>query len=353
MGKKRLQILATGLALLAVAIYAFQKVQNSPEWKSFDGHKFSASLLQVRPPELLGAILLMYSTYLLRSLRWREFVLPVKKTSVARLLAANIVGFGAVAIFGRAGELVRPYLIAHHEDLPVSGQVAVWMLERFCDGVTIVLLVGAAVFLSGMGEDASGQLGEALIRMRRAGIILLILTVGGVALLILYERRRETWGPRLLARLRFLPAGSLEPIRRHLESFARGLAGVRSARAWIMGAIYSFLIWLAIAAAFWLTLRALGPPVDELDFAAAMLVLGFAIAGSAIMIPGVGGGTQLFTIIVLTEVYGAPPEAATSAGLVLWGLLFLVVVPPAVVLGVRDGLTWNKLRLMTRGEGSP
>ena len=353
MGKRHLRFLATGLALLAVAFYVFQKVQNSPEWKNFDGHKFLALLLDIRIPELFAAILLMYSTYLLRSLRWREFLLPVKRTSVSRLLAANIVGFGAVAIFGRAGELVRPYLIAHHEDLPVSGQLAVWMLERFCDGVTIVLLVSAAVFFSGMGEDTGGQLGEVLVRMRRAGIILMTLTVAGVALLVLYERRRGTWEPRLMAKLGFLPAKYVEPVRRNLDSFARGLAGVRSARAWIMGAIYSLLVWLAVGASFLFTLRALGPPVDELDFPAAMLVLGFAIAGSAIMLPGIGGGTQVFTIFVLTEIYGVPPEVATGAGLVLWGLLFLVVVPPAVVLGVRDGLTWNKLRLMTRGESSP
>lgn len=345
---RRLRFLVTGLAILVLLVYAIQKIRHNAEWQNFDGHRFLASLAQIRIPELLGAVLLIYVTYLLRSLRWREFLLPVKRARLYDLLGATIMGFGAVAVFGRPGELVRPYLISRREDVPVSGQLAIWLLERIYDVVAIILLVGAAIFFAGLGEDQGGQV--ALSRLRNGGIVLMAATVAGVVLLVLYEEHLKTWEPRLLGALGFLPERYAEPVRQHLYSFAHGLASVRSGRALGLGALYSILVWLAISAAFWLTLQAFGPPIDDLDFPASVLVMGFAIAGSIVQIPGVGGGTQVFTIIALTELYAVPPEVATSAGIVLWLLTFAAVLPVAIPLSLKEGLTWGKLRLMTRGE---
>ncbi len=345
---RRLRYLATGLAILGVVVYAIQKVRHSPEWQNFDAQRLVASLGQIRLPELLLAVALIYGTYLLRSLRWREFILPVKRTSVPDLLVATIMGFGAVAMFGRPGELVRPYLIARKEDLPVSGQLAVWVLERFYDLVAIILLVGVAVVFSGGGEDLGSA--PALRSLRRGGILLIAGTVAGVAVLILYEKHLKTWEPKLLRTFGFLPGRSADSVRRHLVSFAHGLASVRSARALSLGALLSLMVWLAISAIFWLTLQAFGPPVDDLSFSASILVMGFAIAGSLIQLPGVGGGTQVFIIIALTELYGVPPEVATSAAIVLWAITFVSVVPTATLLSVHEGLTWRKLRMLTRGE---
>ncbi len=353
--QRRVRYLVTGAAILVVAWYAFERVRNNPGWRNFNSDTFLSSLAQIRIPELMGAVLLIYSTYLLRSLRWQEFLRPVKRASLPNLLAATILGFGALAVFGRTGELVRPYLIAQKEEVPVSGQLAVWLLERFYDTVAIILVVSAAAVFTGAGEDTTPEFSPVLARMRRGGIILMALTVAAVVLLVLYEKHLKTWEPRLLGRLGFLPPRYREAIRDQLHSFGHGLASVRSGRALALGAVYSLLVWLAITCAFWLALQAFGPPVDDLSFSSSILVMGFAIAGSLIQLPGVGGGTQVATIIALTEFYGVPPEVATSAGLVLWGITFIAVVPVSIVLFLHEGLTWRSLRVMTRGvsEGAP
>ncbi len=352
MGKSRLRYLLTGIAALALIIYAFQKLSRNPAWQHFDRHKLWTAMGQVRLPEVIGAMLLIYLTYLLRSLRWYEFFRPVKRLSIYNLAVATVLGFGAVAVFGRPGELVRPYMISQQEDVPVSGQLAIWLLERFYDGVALILFVGAAIFLSGTSDDSGGQVAPVLSGMRHAGTVLMIVTAVCVTLLVLYERHLQTWEPWVLARLRFLPKRLAEPIRRHMVSFAHGLSSVRSRRALALGAAYSLLVWTTISAAFWMTLQALGPPIDDLNFSASMLVMGFAIAGSVIQAPGVGGGTQVFTIIALTEIYGVSPEIATSAALILWVLAFISVIPLAVFLSVREGLTWGKLRGMTKQPGA-
>jgi hypothetical protein len=286
-------------------------------------------------------------------LRWHEFLRPVRRTSITNLMVSTVLGFGAVAVFGRPGELVRPYMISKLEDMPVSGQVAVWILERFYDGVALMLLVGAAIFAAGSVDDATGGAVPALVRIRHAGTILMALTVVGVTLLVLYEKHLKTWEPKLLDKLSFLPRRLAEPLKEHLVSFAHGLACVRSGRALFLAAAYSVLVWITIAGAFWLTLQAFGPPLDDLSFAGALLVMGFAIGGSIIQLPGIGGGTQVFTILALSEIYGVPPEVSTSAAVVLWAMTFMAVLPLAFILCVTQGLTFGKLRLMTKGQTTP
>src|SRR5258706_7116769 len=213
MGRRvRLFIMLLGVALLA--FYGFQKVSHSPDWQHFNFQRFLATLAQVRVPELLGAILLIYLTYFLRALRWHEFLRPVKDTSVGNLMVATVLGFGAVAVFGRPGEMVRPYMIARQEGLPVSGQLALWVLERFYDGVALILLVGAAILAVGSLDEAGAAV-PALARIRHAGTILMAMTVVGVILLVLYERHLKTWEPTLLDKLSFLPRRMAEPLKRH------------------------------------------------------------------------------------------------------------------------------------------
>jgi len=348
----RFRLFLTLVFVALLAFYGFQKVSRSADWQHFNFQRFLATLGQVRVPELLGAILLIYLTYFLRALRWHEFLRPVKDTAIGNLLVSTVLGFGAVAVFGRPGEMVRPYMIARQEDLPVSGQLAVWVVERFYDGVALILLVGAAIVAAGSLDEAGGAV-PALVRIRHAGTVLMAATVICVTLLVLYERHLKTWEPTLLDKLSFLPRRMAEPLKRHLVSFAHGLACVGSARALFMAGVYSALIWMTIAGAFWLTLQAFGPPLDDLSFVGAMLVMGFAIGGSIIQLPGIGGGTQVFTILALSEIYGVQPEVATSAAVVLWAMTFMAVLPLAFILCVTQGLTWGKLRLMTKGEERP
>jgi uncharacterized membrane protein YbhN (UPF0104 family) len=135
-----------------------------------------------------------------------------------------------------------------------------------------------------------------------------------------------------------------------MQSFADGLICVRSPRAQVLVGLYSLGIWVTISAAFWMVLQAFGPPVDDLNFSASMLVMGMAIAGSVVQAPGVGGGSQVLAILALTEIYGVPPEVATSAGIVLWALAFVAVVPLAAVVGLQQGVSLGALRAMTREE---
>ena len=94
-------------------------------WRDFDW----ARLLQfdLHWKHIVHGVLLIYFAYILRAVRWQIFLRPVGKgTSLMELLPPTIIGFTGLALLGRPGELIRPYLIARRENLSVASQVAVW-----------------------------------------------------------------------------------------------------------------------------------------------------------------------------------------------------------------------------------
>src|SRR5581483_682206 len=106
MTKKRILTTAVVVAILGVLVY-FQ-VQH---WRSFDWAKFRAAS-HVEPLHILSAIALIYLTYVLRALRWKIFLEPVRKARTTDLTPPTFIGFAGLALLGRPGEFIRPYLIA-------------------------------------------------------------------------------------------------------------------------------------------------------------------------------------------------------------------------------------------------
>jgi glycosyltransferase 2 family protein len=107
------------------------------------------------------------------------------------------------------------------------------------------------------------------------------------------------------------------------------------------------LEWVAIAACYICITRAFGAAL-HFGWTDVLIFMGFVSFGSIVQIPGIGGGVQVVTILVLTELFRVPFEIATSLALLLWIIMFVVIVPLGILLAVREGLDWAKLRSMAR-----
>ena len=70
-----------------------------------------------------------------------------REVSAVALIPPTLIGFTGLALLGRPGELIRPYLIARRTNLTFSSQLAVWAVERIFDigGFTVLLVL--AIFL--------------------------------------------------------------------------------------------------------------------------------------------------------------------------------------------------------------
>jgi hypothetical protein len=72
--------------------------------------------------------------------------------------------------------------------------------------------------------------------------------------------------------------------------------------------------------------------------------MGFVTFAGVIQIPGVGGGMQIATILVLTEMYGIGVEAASGVALVIWATNFLLALPIGLAMAFHEGVTWRTMR---------
>ena len=103
----------------------------------------------------------------MRAVRWKIFLKPVRpKVKTMDLVSPTLIGFTGLALLGRAGEFIRPYLIARRTDLPFSSQLAVWAVERIFDIGAFTVLMVLAIFLpSALPVDsASGVLPRAFAK---------------------------------------------------------------------------------------------------------------------------------------------------------------------------------------------
>src|SRR6266481_6862549 len=169
MDRKRSLVTGIAVAVLVALIYLRCRT-----WKNFDWQLFLSQTHNVSKYHILHGIALIYIAYVLRAVRWKLFLQPVRpNVSIMKLIAPTMIGFTGLALLGRPGELIRPYLIAKQEKLPFSSQLAVWAVERIFDvGGFTFLFVLAAFFAT------------SLIRLQSRGIfeeiavVLIVIVIG-------------------------------------------------------------------------------------------------------------------------------------------------------------------------------
>ncbi|MDX2152706.1 MAG: lysylphosphatidylglycerol synthase transmembrane domain-containing protein [Bryobacteraceae bacterium] len=327
------------LAVLAIAAVWFL-VDRGRE-AGFDTAVFLATLQQMDPRWLAAATALVLLTYYGRVLRWAVMIRHLAPTaSHWRLFVATAIGFTAVVLFGRPGEFVRPYLIARREGTAFSAQLAVWMLERICDMLVVLIL-----FAFGLTQipDLAGFGPKLRFLIEAGGRAVMIL--GAVCLGVLFVMgRHHAWAERRIHdALAVLPASPGARARKMVTAFLDGIESIRRPQSAILVALYTLLEWLIIAAAYYCLLEAF-PATARRSAADVLAFLGLVALGSAVQVPGIGGGMQVASVIVLTELFGVSLSAATGVALVTWIITFVVIVPVGIALALHEGINWRKLK---------
>ncbi len=310
--------------------------------RGFDWNLAAAGFVRLRWRWLALSLVPIGSTYGVRALRWSVFLKPLKaRPSLRNLLSATVIGFTAITLFGRPGEFVRPYLIALKERVPATSQFAAWVLERIFDLLMALLLFAFAL----TRVQASGiQVGPKLEWLLAfGGSIVGVACVSILAILLSFRHFAEPGRRRLVAFLRFLPEARFLRMEKWIAAFVQGVESTRSDGALLAVFLYSVLEWVLIAACYWCLAQAFAGLID-LNLVDVLIFMGFVSFGAAIQIPGIGGGIQVVSVLVLTELFGVRLELATSFALLIWILSFVVVVPVGLVLAVKEGLDWHSLR---------
>ncbi len=108
-----------------------------------------AEVTRARMDLVLLAVALTALTYILRAVRWQYLLSPIGRVGLANALRMTVIGFAASAVLpARAGEVLRPWLLARKEGLSATAAFATIILERVLDTVMVLLLFGLFLLLA-------------------------------------------------------------------------------------------------------------------------------------------------------------------------------------------------------------
>lgn len=350
--RRRLRVVLWLLFFFVVLAFLAYQFYSKEEFRNFEWDKFAAAFRQADKLYLAVSVLIIFLTYVIRTWRWQCFSRPAKALQFAPVLSATIVGFSAVMLLGRAGEIVRPVMIGRKEAVPVSSMMAVWAVERIFDMLTMVVLLAWVLVFSPTALVANGANSHAVRVVRQTGLVATLGALTGAALLWIYRSK-----PARLVGLsrwlhRFLPTRWHGDVDRTLGSFGDGLKFLRRPRELAVSIFYSFGLWFVICLAYWLICQSLGGQMARLPATAVVILVFFAMAGSAVQVPGVGGGFQAATFIALTALYRVEVEMAASAAILLWVITFCVVLLIGIPLLIHEGWSLGQLRQIAREQDS-
>ena len=248
----------------------------------------------------------------------------------------------------RAGEVIRPYLLARQEGLSATATFATIIIERVLDAVTCVFLLASFVLLFDPGMDNADSRLYWLLEL--GGVIvgsLAVVTLGAMFVAARDPAAAGRWAYKLE---HLLPGKITHKLAQVLLKFSEGLAVVRTPRRLALALALSFPLWLSIGWGIWSVTRAFG---IEMPFTGSFLQIALLVVGVSVPTPGGVGGFEAAVQIGLTSFYGVPNDRAVGAALVLHAVSLL----PTVVLGflflLQDGLGFGgmrTLRMWPRGQ---
>lgn len=331
--------LVAAIALVALLLYARHKI-------NFNWGVFVQQLRLLDWPLIGIGVLCISLGYVVRAIRWALFLKPARKVSFPSrvwfdVLAAQVIGFTGVALLGRAADLTRPYIVAKRVKLPLSSQVAVYVVERMFDlGATALIF---STFLFFAPDKATLPHPELLRHIALVGL------VGTAALAVLATAIRisgqtvATFAEKILGKL----SKSLgESVAAKITAFRDGLDMLASLRDVGAALLYSLLMWALITYAYLETIRAFtdSPPLHTITIARCLVLMAAGMVASIFQLPVIGWFTQIGALaVVVQQLFGAAPEPALGCGAMLLIVTFLFVIPTGLIWARFDHISLRKV----------
>jgi uncharacterized protein (TIRG00374 family) len=323
----------TGLvSLLAIALFVwFLRQANLAEvW---------AEMRDARVDYLLASFVFVALTYYARAFRWRYLLDPIGPTRFRTAFRTTVIGFAAMFLLpARAGDVLRPYLLARQEGLNPASTLATVVLERVLDLIAVLGLLAIFIWGAGGSSTIPAPLRRSIeISAGLAGAAAVTLLIA-MWTLATHPERIET----LVLRLgHIIPHGVAARLSALARTFSEGFAAAREPRALVLALAWSFPIWILIAGEAWLVTAAFGihmPP------AGAFLLQSLLVIGVAVPTPGAVGGFHEAYRIGVTTFFGASEDAAVGAALVLHAVSFVPVTLTGILFMAQDGLSVGRLQ---------
>src|SRR6266436_6019155 len=318
---RKFLVAAVGLGVLGFVAY---RARGLFHFGDFSGAKLLHALRDANLFLLAFSVVAIYSCYALRALRWEIFQRNLGSSHFWNIYDMTLAGFAAVFLLGRAGEPVRPLLLARKEKLPIADMFGIYVLERLFDTASAAVIAAIGLFLY-QSHAPEGQTAGAL------------------------QTAAKTTGSVLFAGVITVHSWKAK-FARIVLGFARGVQTIRTWGQLALAVLYSTAHWFLVLLVYLWVSHSFSGKLAGITLSDAMLVLAFTLVGSAVQVPGVGGGSQAGSIIEYTAIFGVEREPAVAAAIILWLISFAICSVLGVPLLVREGWSLGELRQMAKSE---
>ncbi len=134
-------VVVIGLAVGLIAVFL----------RNADLGRVWSAVTAARTDYLLLSLGLTLLTFVVRAERWQYLLAPLGRARFSAVFRTTVIGFGASAVLpARAGEVIRPFLLARREGLSATAAFATIVVERILALATV--LTRLAVFLLNLSQ---------------------------------------------------------------------------------------------------------------------------------------------------------------------------------------------------------
>jgi glycosyltransferase 2 family protein len=333
-GLKHSLRIAASLALSALFLWIAVR---GVSWQETSSALAAARLGHVVPIFVMSIVSLYF-----RALRWGVLVNPLARVRRESLFSATAMGFAANMLLPlRAGEVLRPWLLARKEGLHLAPVVATVAVERLFDMATLLFFFGVATLTLPLPPE-----------WKRYGWVFLGTFFVFLGVLVLLLRFPGATVGALDKALTPLPETMSRPFLRAVQQFADGLGSLRSGAAIAQAVAYSLAVWLTLAVTFGFGLSALDLPVPKIRAALSLTT----IVAIAVAVPGGPGFIGMFQVgcEVGLALYGVGKSLAFSYSVLVHVVQFASIVSLGLYFFLRENFTLRELRaeasIATGGE---
>lgn len=262
------------------------------------------------------------------------------------------MGFAALFAMGRAGEMiVRPAALSVKERIHPSASYATVMIERVFDMVMVIFLFAInLIFFEHVALNAEDS--RLFGSIQSIGVILLLVAAAGVYGLSVFRSRRDGALNYLDNKLKFLPGPLARGLMSLLRHISEGLSVLHEAKELTITVSYTVLLWLMVATAHLLVVRAFGLDNLKVTFSGAVFVMGLSMLGSVVPTPGGATGPFHTATAAALTFLGAVQTKEQAASIAI--TLHLIIFSPAILFGliyiIKDSLSLGRLLGQGRSE---
>ncbi len=285
----------------------------------------------------LGCI---YLGYVFRAVRWAALLRHIKKVPPFSLLGTQVIGFTAVALIGRFADPVRPYLVSRKTGLPISNQIAVYIVERLFDAGSVALIFCAVILLAPPGALPHAEV------MKKISYGALATTLAGAIFLVAVRLAGEAVASFAESAFGAVSKGLGRAIGDKIRGFRAGLDILRSVADFGLAAALSLFMWGLITLSYLEITRAFvaSPQLAGLTLAKCMLLMASSMAVSGFQLPVLGWFSQVGLVAAaMSAFFGVAPEPATACAATLLAVTFLGIVPVGLVWAQFEHVSLRKI----------